>query len=177
MHPPKMLFQKLQRHCPAHCRCHAVTVTRVFAAVGTHQTAPPHRRRSRKAASASFFSNFPKPAFLLAAPAPTGSGWDSSWIFSPAAALSSCNLVGVQAFLRSLACGVGFSSGVVLMVQVCEVEFLRFEFHAFIQFMATSLSLRSFSPPHFPASSFKTNKGTTLSPAKDPKASLGLTLS
>lgn len=129
-HPPKMLLQELQRGCPMHWS-HVVIVTRVFAAVGTHQTTPPRRRRSRKAASTSFFSTFPRTAFLLAAPTPTGSGWDSSWVFSPAAALSSCNLVGVQAFLRSLACGVGFSSGVVLMVQDCEVEFLRFEFLRF----------------------------------------------
>lgn len=67
-----------------------------FAAVHTHQTTPQRRTRSRKAASTSLFLNFPRTAFLLAAPTETGCGWDSSWVPRPAAALSS--LGSVQAF-------------------------------------------------------------------------------
>lgn len=99
--PPSCSFRSYKEVAPCtsltllYC---SVLVTLVFAAVNTHQTTPQHRAQSRKAASTSLFLNFPSTAFLLAAPTKTGSGCDSSWVSSPAAALSSCSLVLVQAF-------------------------------------------------------------------------------
>lgn len=103
-------------------------VTRRVWGIDTHQPAPAGRRRCRGAASTSWLGEFPKTrensqkTRRIPCSRCSGSGRDSAGLLSPAAALSSCSLVGVQAFeithcwggflFRGCACGSGQRGGV-----------------------------------------------------------------